>query len=187
MTKLIFITHPAVDADPDLPASQWKISSVGKEEASRLLEQEFWNDVSIIFTSPEPKASEVANQAAKEFNLDIKEVNELREIDRSVTGFLPTEQYMKAVEEFYIHPTDSYKGWETANDATLRIKTAIESALNNYEDGTVVVFGHGMIGTCLACWVKGIDPSFNEDPKVSGCYMIMDWSNRKILTDWEKY
>jgi broad specificity phosphatase PhoE len=187
MSTLIFVTHPDVDVDPSRPRSEWTLSTKGFEELQNLIAKDFWGNIKSIFCSKEFKASQVAEKIAEVHNLKVIKIDGLEEINRESTGFLPEEKYRLAIEDFYIHPADSYKGWETAYEATERIKECVNRLVKESEDSYFVIIGHGMIGSCLSCWIKGIDPTFNEDNGISSSYITIDWDNKKIIHDWEKY
>ncbi len=191
MTKLIFITHPAVEIDPQIPINQWHISQDGQKQIENLLKYPFWEDVDAIYSSQEGKALRTAQQIAAHF-ADLKSpipsgVYELHEIDRSSTGVLSKEVYDKAIEQFYREPDKSYKGWETADAAKERITKVVTQIMAGNVGKTIAIVGHGATGTLLACQIKKIDPSFAEDPRTNGCIMVYDWDKKTILSPWAKY
>lgn len=191
MTKLIFITHPAVDIDPQVPIDKWHISKDGQKQIENLLKYPFWKEVDVIYSSQEGKALNAAQQIKGHFaNLKSPAAEgmfDLHEIDRSATGILPKEIYYKAIEEFYQNPDKSYKGWETANAAKERITKVVTQIMEDNADKTVAIIGHGATGTLLACAVQKIEPSFAEDPHANGCIMVYDWDKKTVLSPWEKY
>lgn len=187
MATLIFVTHPHVNPDPQKPREEWELSEQGKQEVKRLLQKPFWKNIKQIYTSKENKAYSVAQAIADLHDVEIKKVDGLEEIDRSTTGFIDEEKYRLAIEDFYLHPADSYKGWETAYEATKRIKSCIDNIVQKDPDGYIVFIGHGLIGSCLSCFIKDIDPSFNNDNDILGSYLEFDWTNKKVICDWTKY
>lgn len=188
MAKLIFVTHPEVKIDPNVPREQWELSEKGKEELQDLLQKDIWNNVRSIYTSKENKAHSVAEEIAKKFNLKVNQIEGLEEVNRTSTGFIDDEKYRFAIEDFYLHPADSYKGWETAYEATERIKKCIDELTANSDDeGFYILIGHAMVGSCLSCFVRGIDPTFNEDNNILASYIEIDWTNKKIIQDWTRY
>ncbi|MDO8487240.1 MAG: histidine phosphatase family protein [Candidatus Curtissbacteria bacterium] len=191
MTKLIFITHPAVDVDPTIPINQWHVSKDGQKQIDNLLTLPFWSEVDVIYSSQEGKALNTANKIKSHFDHLKSPAPEgtfdLHEIDRSATGVLPKDVYDKAIEEFYLYPNKSYKGWETANAAKERIFKVVSQIIDDNPNKTVAIVGHGATGTLLACQIKKIEPSFAEDPHTNGCIMVYDWDEKTILSPWTKY
>lgn len=187
MATLIFITHPHVHPDPEKPREEWQLSDQGKAEVERLLKMPFWQKIEKVYSSTEAKAFSVAEIIANHHEVPVKKIKGLEEIDRSATGFIDEEKYRLAIEDFYLHPADSYKGWETAYDATERVKSCMDKIAKQDADGYIVVIGHGLIGSCLSCYIKGIDPVFNEDNDILGSFLEFDWTDKKVIQDWTKY
>jgi broad specificity phosphatase PhoE len=187
MGFLIFITHPSVVVDPKKDQDQWSLSKEGIAESERLLKMPFWKRVTKIYSSNEVKSRTVAELAEQRLQIPLEKLDSLGEIDRKSTGFLDSQEYNYAIEDFYIHPHDSYKGWETAHEATQRIKSAVEQIFATDPNATVAIVGHGIIGSCLACHIKGIDPTFNEDNAICASYFEIDWTDKKIIEDWKRY
>ena len=189
MTRLILITHPAVEIDPSKPVDQWIVSKEGWEEVRRLIRKPVWKDVDVIYSSNERKALSVAEEITAG-NINIKFPipfgnDFLREIDRSSTQYV--KDYEQAIQQFYAMPQKSYKGWETATDATIRITSVLPEMMKEHVGKTVVIISHGAIGTLLICWLKGINPTIEEDPKKQGCMIDIDWDNKRLLSEWIKY
>lgn len=191
MTKLIYITHPAVEVQQDIPVNKWHISDDGWKQTMRLVRKPFWAHVDTIYSSQEPKAKSVADEVeAHHVNLKFPIPfgnEELGEIDRSSTGYIGSEGYPKAMEQFYLHPSGSYNGWETAEAATERTLRVISHIMDDNLNKTVAIIGHGAVGTLLICYLKNISPTMKEDPKVPGCLVTIDWDNKKVLSEWITY
>lgn len=191
MTKLIYITHPATHIDPQVPVADWHVSDKGKKQLKHLVEMDFWKKVRTVYSSQEPKALRTAEEITSRIptlKFPIMFGNEdLGEIDRCASGFLTKEKHEKAIEEFYLHPNKSYKGWETANDATARTMNVVSSIMADNVGKTVVIIGHGAVGTLLICALKKIPPTLNEDPKRQGCIVEIDWNKKAVLSKWVQY
>ncbi len=189
MAQLIFVTHPSVKIDPHKSIDQWIVSEEGWRKVKRLIKKSFWKDVNRIYSSQENKAKRVAEEIADSFeNLHLNTpLTLLGEVNRSSTGYMDRNDYEQAVEEFYLYPDKSYKDWEKANDATKRIVSAASEIMDENKNKTVAIVGHGMTGTLLLCFIKGIKPTRKEGPKNMGCFVKIDWDNKKLLTPWLKY
>ncbi len=191
MTKLIYITHPATQIDPKVPVANWHVSDEGRRQLMRLVEKPFWKEVDTIYSSQEPKAlrtAEEINTRIPHLEFPIMFGNEdLGEIDRSSTGVLSKEEHEKAIEEFYLHPDESYKGWETAEHATKRTVDVVSNIMADNIGKTVAIIGHGSVGTLLICHLKGIAPTIKEDPRKQGCIVEIDWDKKTVLSKWIQY
>ena len=100
---------------------------------------------------------------------------------------LPYDEYMKVVQAFYQNPQASVHGWESAEHARERMKVAVGAVMRAHAGEVVVIIGHGATGALLACEVKKIPSSFEEDPKRTGCVMQIDWEQQTIISPWESY
>ncbi|KKQ91370.1 MAG: Phosphoglycerate mutase [Candidatus Woesebacteria bacterium GW2011_GWB1_39_10] len=187
MSKLYFITHPSVHIVKVLPIDQWGLSSKGINEVKRLLKLSFWNEISIIYSSPEKKAIQTAELISREYGIKIFTRDNLSEVDRSSTGFMEYGKYLDVVRNFYKHPKESIQGWESAAVASKRIFKDIAQIMSKHKNKSIVVIGHGATGTLLACSLLNKEPDFAEDTQGTGRYMIIDWNKRQLVQKWLKY
>ena len=187
MTKLIYITHPSVEIDKNKLPHEWGLSEKGLNQAMELIKQPFWKEVAVIYSSTEPKAMQVANLASQKYHLPWFKEQELGEADRTATPFLPLDEYMAAIQQCYLAPDTSVKGWETHHHMMKRNASVLEKIKKKNKGKTIVIVGHGGAGTTLKCHIKGTALTFSEDPRQTGCIFIADLDNNLILQDWQKY
>lgn len=185
MSKIYYITHPLAKIEPDKPNTEWSLLEDSEEELERLSVMDFWKDIDLVFSSPEKKALQTAEYIKEHNNINYDVSDDLNEVRRESYQFVELQKYLKQVEDFYLHPEDSCNGWEKAVDAQKRLINFLDKIM--VEDKDIAVISHGIIGTLLACYLKKVDPTFNEDPKVSGCMMVVDWKAKNIISEWEKY
>lgn len=187
MTKLIYITHPSVEIDKNKLPHEWGLSEKGFEQAKLLVEQPFWLEVDIIYSSQEPKAIQVAELASRKYDLPWFQEKDLGEADRTSTPFLLLEEYMAAIQKCYANPNESIRGWETHHQMMERNTAVLEKIKKENKDKTIVIVGHGGAGTTVKCYIKGCNLNFSEDPQQTGCIFIADLDNNTITQDWQKY
>jgi broad specificity phosphatase PhoE len=188
MTKLIFITHPDVIIDKDIPIDKWKLSPDGLETVERLSSESFWSEVEIIYSSSEPKASTVAEIIALKSHVPLaKEYKKECLCEVLHRTFIEPDLYAVAVEKWYLDPTGHPQGWESVNEAQKRIVACVSEIMLQNRDKTVVIVGHGGTGTLLKCFIKGVSPSYQEDPQQTGKYLICNWGEKEVITEWIKY
>lgn len=187
MTKLIYVTHPSVEIDKNKLPHEWGLSERGFEQAKILVDMPFWKGVDVIYSSIEPKATQVAQLASLKYNLPWYQDKNLGEADRTATPFLPVEEYMAAVSQAYLNPDANIKGWESHHQMMKRNAVALEKIKIDNLGKTIVIVGHGGAGTTVKCTIKGVEPSFDEDPKQTGCIFIADLDTNKIVQGWVKY
>jgi broad specificity phosphatase PhoE len=187
MKKLFLITHPDVVIDPNQAIDEWVLSEKGIDRAKALMTELFWNDISAIYTSTEPKAKTVAEMAARKFNIPIFEKESLVEIDRSSTGFMPYDEFMNAVMKFFKKPDESCRGWETANASMKRVSSCVEDIMKKSHEENVVLVGHGAAFALLLSYLKSVEPSFDLCQDGVGFISEIDWEKREIISMWRKY
>lgn len=187
MTTLIYITHPSVAIDNTVPPQEWDLSLKGREEAKKLLQQDFWPSVDMVFTSTEPKAKSVGTLVQEKFGLPITAYQELGEADRTKTPFLPLNEYMEAIQEAYRFPDKHIRDWESHHEMFERNRKIVDAIIHDYKDKTIVIIGHGGAGTCVKCYLSGLPLSFDQDPQKTGCIFIADVGHKKLLRDWFSY
>lgn len=187
MKKLFLITHPDVIIDPNQAIDEWVISEKGIDRAKALMTEMFWKDISVIYTSTEPKAKTVAEMAAQKFNIPIFEKENLVEIDRSSTGFMPYDEFMNTVVDFFKKPDESCRGWETARAAMKRVSSCVEDIMKKPHGENIVLVGHGAAFALLLSYVKSVEPSFDLCQDGVGFISEVDWEKREIISMWRKY
>jgi broad specificity phosphatase PhoE len=167
MRSVYFITHPDVVIDPAVPVPQWPLSPRGKERMKELLTQPWMDSISSIYCSTEQKAIDGAEVLARHLTIGYEMIEELGEIDRSATGYLPKEEHAATAEAFFTHPEMSVRGWEKAVDAQRRIVRAVERVIEGDRgEGNIAIVSHGGVGTLYL---------FTRLPRVSLLWRGMDW------------
>lgn len=187
MQIVYFITHPEVSIDPSLPVPDWHLSEKGVERMKQLLSKQWIQDVKSIYSSSEQKAIDGAEILSSHLSLKYVIISELGENDRSSTGYLPKEEFNAIVKEFFSHPNDSIRGWETAFHAQQRIIEAIDSILKReYKNQKIAIISHGGVGTLYLSHLKGCSISVSEDQPGSGGgnYFAFDALTKKLLQGW---
>lgn len=99
----------------------------------------------------ETKAIETAAPLAKavRYLLEVREM--MHENDRTATGFLPSNEFEAVADQFFAHPDDSVRGWETARAVQSRIVAEVKECLEKYRDGDLLFVDHGGVGSLLFC------------------------------------
>lgn len=189
MTKLIYLTHPAVNIDSQTPIDQWSLSDKGWEQAKQSLELDFWKSVDVLYASTELKAYSMADMIANEYNIPFDDAHKIYDLGETRgRTFIPPDQFEEAVKEWYQDLDHNIHGWEPINEMFKRVGVCIDRLMANHHDKTVAIVGHGGSGTMVKCHIMGITPRRNDDPhEVAGGYFIADWDNKRIAQDWKRY
>lgn len=186
MSKIYFITHPNVKVEPDVELTDWGLSVEGWVRWGKVMEQSWIMDIQAVFSSTERKAREPAGVLAEKLDLPLVMKEELGEMDRSSTGFLPREEFEKVADEFFANPNESIRGWERAVDAQDRIVKAVTKIVNQSEDiGDIAIVSHGGVGGLLMCDLKNIPITRDEDQPGQGYYFVFD-NNWQFVHGWKK-
>ncbi|MVA26774.1 histidine phosphatase family protein [Agrobacterium vitis] len=182
----VYITHPQVRIDPDVPVPQWGLSDLGQERTRRTAEAAWMRQLGRIVSSAEAKAVETAAILAGAATIGVEQIETMHENDRSATGFLTPPEFEKAADWFFAHPEDSFCGWERAIDAQARIVGAIQDVLGEHDPAVPIAFiGHGGVGTLLKCHLQGQPIRRSSDQPPGGgnlfCFTLAD---QTVTCDW---
>jgi len=182
MRLVYFVTHPDVVVDPAVEVSRWPLSRQGRQRMRRCLQQSWSARLSAVYCSTEQKAIDGAQILAERLGTGYEMLVDLGENDRSATGYLPENEFRAAVQQFFAHPDESVRGWETARDAQRRIVEAVETILARERvPGDIAIVAHGGVGALLLCHLTGVEISASENqPGANGgnyyCFDADSWS-----------
>lgn len=186
--RCIFITHPNVVISREVPVPQWPLSERGRERMRAGLAQPWVRDIGAIWCSTEQKAIDGAAILAAHLGRSFTSADALGENDRSATGFLPPDEFEHVADQFFAHPHDSVRGWETAAAAQARIVGAVARILEaERRGGTVAFVSHGAVGTLLWCHLAGepISRTRDQPPNGGGNWFAFDWPSRRVESWWQ--
>ena len=130
-----------------LPAKQWHLSETGRFRCNLLAEKISPYSPDTIVSSPEPKARETAQIVADNFHLSVDVVHGLREHNRDNYLWAKKEEFEQDVANFFKFPHLLVMGQETADQAHNRFVAAINSVIEKYPVGNIVVIAHGTVIT----------------------------------------
>ena len=175
MTWCIYLTHPEVEIEPDIPVPEWGLSDLGRERAALATSAPFAPYIKRVVSSGEIKAVQTAEVFSEPFGLKPLVLKALHENDRSATGYLPPDEFEKVADAFFANPDESIRGWERAVDAQARIVTGIRAVLRSVKIEEPVLFtGHGGVGTLLMCHLMNAPVSRKHDQKRGGSWFQFD-------------
>ena len=150
----VLIRHAAPLVEPHVPASEWRLSSEGREGAESLAADLGRFSPATLASSPEPKAVETATIIGARLGLSVCVRQGLREHRRSA-GFLPTAEFHANIRAVLENPSDVAFGHESADQVAARIKAEIlrelGSALSSDGRGDALLVTHG---TAIACFLR---------------------------------
>jgi broad specificity phosphatase PhoE len=188
MRRFIFISHPDVVVNRDVPIPQWPLSEVGFYRMKVSLQQPWVSDISAVYCSSEQKSIDGAKIVAEHLSLNFVSVTSLGENDRSSTGFLPPQEFEMVADEFFAKPEVSVRGWETAADAQTRIVKAIMSIADSDQSSeSIAIVSHGAVGALLYCYLAGEDISrrWDQPPTNGGNYYSFQTGPEQVFSWWK--
>jgi broad specificity phosphatase PhoE len=156
----LYITHPQVRIDPNVPVPKWGLSEVGRARAEAVAGQPWVRRLGRIVSSDETKAIELAEVLAAAAGVKVEILEDAHENDRSATGFLPPQK---------------------------RIVTVVTSVLAHHDLSKPIAFiGHGGVGTLLRCHLAGlpIARSHDQPPNGGGNVHGFRLGDLKPLSGW---
>ncbi|SCY19122.1 histidine phosphatase family protein [Microvirga guangxiensis] len=185
MASLIFLTHPEVVIDPNVPVPQWPLNETGRRRMELFADALSGVLLSSIHASTEQKAMDGAAIVAKRLGMPYRTHEDLGENDRSATGYIAPPEFWEVVGEFFARPHESIRGWERAIDAQSRIVKAV-SRIAAEEIGDTLIVAHGGVGCLLMAHLQQVEIGQESRPQHSGggCFFVMDRESFAIRQDW---
>ncbi len=89
----LYISHPQVQIDPQVPVPDWNLSARGRERTLAAARLPWVAEFRRIISSPERKAVETAGILAEAAGLRVEIAADSHEIDRSSTGYLSHDDH----------------------------------------------------------------------------------------------
>lgn len=188
--RALYLTHPQVRIDPNVPVPLWGLSAEGRARADAFVARGTVPAGAMVFSSRETKALELAELVAAAAGTRVTADPMMGENDRSATGFLPPDMFEDMADRFFASPDESVDGWEPARDAQQRIVASVMTALVNVPTGVPVIFcGHGAVGTLLKCHLGQRPIARREDQGRIGAMgggngFVFDVAGLHLLSDW---
>jgi broad specificity phosphatase PhoE len=152
----------------------------------KLLSQPWIGNIEAIYCSTEQKAMDGAAILARHLSLDYGTLKTLGEIDRSSTGYLPADEFMATVEQFFAQADESVCGWETARQAQQRITDSVEAIVQMEKGrGDIAIVSHGGVGALYLCHLKGSPIGEERQPGTSGgCFYCFEARSKRLVHGW---
>jgi broad specificity phosphatase PhoE len=182
----IYITHPQVEIDPNVPVPDWGLSVTGRARALKTAQLPWAATLQRVIASAERKAVETAELLVSLSGTPVEIASDMHENDRSTTGFLPPPEFEIAADWFFANPDESFRGWERAIDAQARIVSAVTRLLDAHDPAMPIAFvGHGGVGTLLRCHLahQPIARDWDQPPGGGNLYAF-SLADRVPSCDW---
>ncbi len=160
MPLLYLIRHPHTQVDLNTPVAEWDLSPEGRAQVEALIAAPFWRHVAALYPSAERKAIQPAERVAAYGGQPVRPLSALNEVDRSAYSAPDQAAYVAAVEAFFAHREERYRGWETAAAALARFQAGIADVLARHDEPeSAAVITHGLVLTLYVAHRRGEAPS----------------------------
>ncbi len=180
MALLYLIRHARAQMMGDA-AERWLLSEQGRREAGVLARQDFWREVELIFSSPEPKAMQTAEPAARRWGIPLVTVDCLYELRRP--RLVP--DYETVIARLFAEPETSIAGLEPAAQAAGRIIRCIKELVAAHSEQTLAVVSHGLLVTLFLARLENRWPTVAEwrDAPFAG-FAVVDTTAWCLIKNW---
>lgn len=152
---LIFVRHSLVDRVDGVPARKWNLSGTGRIRARGLVDKLIEFRPEVIVSSDEPKAEQTAEIVSECLGLKYSVEKNLHEHDRRQVPYLTNDEFQSLVQEFFTKPDTLVFGNETANQALLRFRGAVNLVLDSSDTKTILIVSHGTVISLFVSWLTG--------------------------------
>lgn len=142
MARVFLIRHVEVELRDGVPPEEWRPTKAGLEAAERLATEPFVRELTLVATSPEPKAVATAEPLAAAAGVPLRVEDDLREVGRSPQRVVTRDEYVALVGRYLSGRT--IEGWEPRETAHARFSTCVDRLARD-ADGPAAVVSHGLV------------------------------------------
>ncbi len=152
--ELIFIRHAETKIDKDIPIEEWVLTETGEEQAKQIANLGEFDDADILISSNENKSYLTIKPLADKLDKEIIKIEDLGEIKRPDSEKLTSEEYKNMKTKIFQDLNFTNYGWETANHALGRFKSAVEEIDKDNENKKIVICSHGTVMTLYFAFLQ---------------------------------
>jgi 2,3-bisphosphoglycerate-dependent phosphoglycerate mutase len=158
MSIVLLIKHSLPAIRPELPSVEWPLSQAGRRRCFWLADRLRHYGISVLYSSPEPKALETASLVSAQLNVPCRTHPGLRENDRTGFPFVSTDELMRRFSDFFDYPERICIGGERALSAAYRFDRAVNDVLREAQRRTTGIVSHGAVITLFVTRYNSLDP-----------------------------
>lgn len=139
---LYLIRHAHTAQDRHTDSTQWRLSDRGVAQAQQLAQQPFWQTVTHLVLSSEPKTRLTVEPLLAQKPLPVLVDARFDELRRG--GWMSVEQYQTWVQQALAQPDLAVADWESASAALQRVRSGIAELVQRLPTATLALVGHGL-------------------------------------------
>jgi broad specificity phosphatase PhoE len=183
MASLYLIRHARTQM-MGTAARRWPLSEKGQREARILARQDFWRGVELIFSSPEPKAVQTAEPAARRWGIPLKTADCLQELHRPRL----VHNYEEVIARLFAEPETSVADLEPAARVAERVTDCIKTLVAAHPKQTLAIVSHGLLLTIFLAQMENRWPTVTEWRAVPfPGVAVLDTTAWHLTKDWSRY
>ena len=154
--RLVLVRHGNPEVSPDTAVARWRLSQQGIERSRQLARRLQPLAAPKIFSSIERKAVETARVMGEVLDVPIEVIPGVHEHERPSTPMIEKSAFEALMQQFFLSPSESVFGSETADRAASRFAEAIKPLTAQAFDDVVVVT-HGTVMTLFVARATGVE------------------------------
>ena len=160
------------------------MSEEGIRQAEQLARAPFWDEVTCIIHSTEPKSRLSVEPVITERGLPTWSEGRFDELRRP--GWFGGD-YAKQVATVFTNPKESIEGWEPAQSALDRFRDGMTLLRKRFVTETVAVVGHGLTFSLYRAYLLGYSTARIEDWKQLRFASVakVDLLTERLLRDFD--
>lgn len=146
----------------------------GRMQADRLAAHLRSEDVDALVSSPLRRAMETAEPIARALGIDVQVVDDLAEVDRYSSSYIPMEELRRDENLWATIAADNEDGVRETKEAfRARVIAAVEKIIETNVGGRVVVVSHGGVINAYLGHVLGIDRELWFEPRYTSVSRVL--------------
>jgi broad specificity phosphatase PhoE len=159
MPYLYLIRHPRTHVDPTRPPHEWQLSEQGRAQVKALAAASFWQQVTGLYSSDQPKAMGAAGTIGAQHQIPVGSLAGLAEVSRGHEVYHSAGDYDKILGQFFAFPDHAIAGWERGTDALRRFANSVNYIINQHPNQSIALLSHGTILTLYTAMLDQHPPT----------------------------
>jgi broad specificity phosphatase PhoE len=143
MSPLILVRHASPQIEPSQPSAEWNLSAEGQSAARGLSRRLSVYSPRAIFSGPEPKQIQTAEELGGVLSLTVTIHADFAEHRRRSTSFSGREQFEDAIRHLFAEPDRIVYGDESGDMAYARFSDGVARILDRQGEGAALVVSGG--------------------------------------------
>lgn len=178
---LILVKHSQPEIVEVLSAHEWNLSESGRSRAALLTDELKPYQPEVLVSSVEPKARQTAEILGESLNLKVQIAEGLHEHNRHGIPFYSHDEFQSIVRKFFEKPDILIFGNETADQALVRFRAAVEVVMKTCIDKRIAIVSHGTVISLFVSWVTGGDGYSLWEALGLPSFVVLDLQNKRLL------